>query len=156
MSSLREWLYPETKRLPHRIDRQAALSAARSRLVKTSQFWIVFAFAILAAVVLPRFVHLVHRQFPTSLGIGGPVVGGVVLGALQGLCFGFGFQFAFRKPTRRFLREYLNQRGYSLCVHCGYDLRGQTTPRCPECGNAFDADRLSAAHASQDDSHRQE
>jgi hypothetical protein len=26
----------------------------------------------------------------------------------------------------------------STCVHCGYDLRGQTDPRCPECGRSFD------------------
>ncbi len=24
------------------------------------------------------------------------------------------------------------------CVRCGYDLRGQVEPRCPECGTAFD------------------
>jgi hypothetical protein len=24
------------------------------------------------------------------------------------------------------------------CNQCGYDLRGQTTPRCPECGAEFD------------------
>lgn len=27
-----------------------------------------------------------------------------------------------------------------LCRNCGYDLRGQTEPRCPECGTPFDAD----------------
>lgn len=26
------------------------------------------------------------------------------------------------------------------CRGCGYDLRGQVTPRCPECGHEFDAD----------------
>jgi hypothetical protein len=25
-----------------------------------------------------------------------------------------------------------------LCVKCGYDLRGQTEPRCPECNTPFD------------------
>ncbi|HUU98755.1 MAG TPA: hypothetical protein VM487_23735, partial [Phycisphaerae bacterium] len=25
------------------------------------------------------------------------------------------------------------------CRQCGYDLRGQTVPRCPECGQEFDA-----------------
>jgi hypothetical protein len=26
----------------------------------------------------------------------------------------------------------------SLCQSCGYDLRGQIEPRCPECGTTFD------------------
>ena len=36
---------------------------------------------------------------------------------------------------RRLVRECVN--AYSdlqVCVDCGYDLRGQTVPRCPECG----------------------
>lgn len=33
-----------------------------------------------------------------------------------------------------------------LCKSCGYDLWGQTEPRCPECGSAFE---LSALRAHQ-------
>ena len=29
-------------------------------------------------------------------------------------------------------------RSVRLCGNCGYDLRGSTTPRCSECGAAFD------------------
>jgi hypothetical protein len=32
--------------------------------------------------------------------------------------------------------------GRSICRECGYDLRGLTEPRCPECGTRFDADIL--------------
>jgi len=32
--------------------------------------------------------------------------------------------------------------GRPTCSHCGYDLRGQKTPRCPECGKAFEEDVL--------------
>lgn len=32
----------------------------------------------------------------------------------------------------------LERRGFR-CRQCGYDLRGQTVPRCPECGQEFDA-----------------
>jgi len=28
----------------------------------------------------------------------------------------------------------------ALCIDCGYSLRGLITPRCPECGRAFDPD----------------
>ena len=32
------------------------------------------------------------------------------------------------------------------CLRCGYDLRGQTTPRCPECGLEFDPEHLETRH----------
>lgn len=47
----------------------------------------------------------------------------------RGICAG-----KFQKA----IRWTLLAKGYPLCLHCGYDLKGQTTPRCPECGTAFD------------------
>jgi len=40
----------------------------------------------------------------------------------------------YRKWMRVFLRQYLNDNGMPVCQGCGYDLRGQVQPRCPECG----------------------
>jgi len=31
----------------------------------------------------------------------------------------------------------IDERAFN-CRHCGYDLRGLTEPRCPECGTSFD------------------
>ncbi|MBI4717021.1 MAG: hypothetical protein HY763_04395 [Planctomycetes bacterium] len=39
-----------------------------------------------------------------------------------------------RKEFRRSLRQQLVDRGFPICIKCGYDLRGQHRPRCPECG----------------------
>ncbi len=33
------------------------------------------------------------------------------------------------------------------CKACGYDLQGQTVPRCPECGRDFDADERARLEA---------
>jgi len=44
----------------------------------------------------------------------------------------------YRKWMRVYLRQYLNDHGIPICENCGYDLRGQVDPRCPECGTAFD------------------
>ncbi len=47
-----------------------------------------------------------------------------------------------RPRLRIALRRELNTKhGMQLCLHCGYDLRGQTEPRCPECGTPFDPPR---------------
>lgn len=43
-----------------------------------------------------------------------------------------------RRRRAQELRKLLCEQGIPICIHCGYDLRGQTDPRCPECGRAFD------------------
>jgi hypothetical protein len=48
-------------------------------------------------------------------------------------------------------RKYERRVAHRLCVNCGYDLRGQTVPRCPECAQPFPApeDEGERQHASQ-------
>ena len=48
-----------------------------------------------------------------------------------------GLEWFWRHRLRRFLRRQLLDRGIAICLKCGYDLRGQTEPRCPECGTPF-------------------
>ncbi len=38
------------------------------------------------------------------------------------------------KLIQQSLRRQLVARGVPICIACGYDLRGQIEPRCPECG----------------------
>lgn len=33
-----------------------------------------------------------------------------------------------------YVRQYLNDHEMPICMNCGYDLRGLTHARCPECG----------------------
>ena len=46
--------------------------------------------------------------------------------------------WATQRGVRRFLRVQLVKKGVSVCLNCGYQLRGQVEPRCPECGTGFD------------------
>jgi hypothetical protein len=50
----------------------------------------------------------------------------------------------YRKLLQRFLREKLNSLGVPTCHQCGYDIRGLTEPRCPECSCPFDAKQITA------------
>jgi hypothetical protein len=43
----------------------------------------------------------------------------------------------FRRQIRRRLRQVLRHSDVPICLECGYDLRGQTARRCPECGAPF-------------------
>ena len=46
----------------------------------------------------------------------------------------------YRPPQRAAAAE-------SNCIYCGYDLRGLTKPRCPECGREFDKRIVESAEA---------
>jgi hypothetical protein len=39
-----------------------------------------------------------------------------------------------RRPVRRHLRKQLCEKGIPFCIECGYDLKGNESGRCPECG----------------------
>lgn len=41
---------------------------------------------------------------------------------------------ARRREIQIAVRRMLRERGLRVCMRCGYDLRGCTQPRCPECG----------------------
>lgn len=55
-----------------------------------------------------------------------------------GLALGASISILFKKRRQQILRRLLREEGVPVCLHCGYNLRGQTEPRCPECGQAFD------------------
>jgi hypothetical protein len=57
----------------------------------------------------------------------GSALGSLCLCILNACCI-------FRGPVKHAVREQLNRNGWVVCLQCGYDLRGQTEPRCPECG----------------------
>lgn len=44
----------------------------------------------------------------------------------------------YKKWSQKYLRMYLNNHGVYICMNCGYDLRGMTEQRCPECGTEFE------------------
>ncbi len=58
--------------------------------------------------------------------------------------FGFIFwgMWLSRTRIRRKLRQELISIGVLICGPCGYDLRGLTEPRCPECGAPFEEQLL--------------
>ncbi len=92
-------------------------------------------------VALPSLV--IGRVFGS---LASPIVGPLG-GALVSILVYVGvFLICVRALSRRThlkLRQALVERGVGICIPCGYDLRGQTEPRCPECGASFDSALLS-------------
>jgi len=62
-------------------------------------------------------------MFMAAAGMGGALVG-------------LGWIMIISRSMQRELRVELRARGVPVCLACGYDLRGQIEPRCPECGTA--------------------
>ena len=54
------------------------------------------------------------------------------------VAFAYGGMWPLRRMVLDRLRGHLRELGIPVCVSCGYDLRGQTTSRCPECGTPFE------------------
>ena len=131
----RSRLFPELNLLETKAERRKVHRRALKRLRRRPRFWInltlalvsLGATAILAVLWLERWFPMLHGN-----------TGGIAVGIIGGT-FGVTFQYVFRKPLRKQMRLELAAMGIPVCIACGYDLRGQREPRCPECGRPFDA-----------------
>jgi hypothetical protein len=138
MSSLQEWLYPELKRFEHYPDRARAEMDYSSQLVRRWPIWIaIILMALLFGPAVPFVINRVVGGLGVGTALSGALLIGGVIGVLQVAAFMLIFNVLFRRPYRRFLRRRLGELGLPTCVGCGYDLRGQVVPRCPECGEPF-------------------
>jgi hypothetical protein len=127
--------YPELALFDNEDERKAVLKRFWRQLLRRRQYWLfVLAFSGGYAIVMLSVLSVARRLFPGIPSYLSSGLAGMFIGGFSGLAV----QFLWRKPCQRYLREQLNARGVPICVQCGYDLRGQIDPRCPECGKAFD------------------
>jgi uncharacterized paraquat-inducible protein A len=67
----------------------------------------------------------------------------ILLAGLLVMCvFGFWLRFQFLRREWRAIavNEQEDRRRRGLCVKCGYDLTGNTSGVCPECGTPLPAE----------------
>ncbi len=60
-----------------------------------------------------------------------------LLGLLYLIGLGIAIWFT-RRDVRRRLRAQLSKKGIPVCIPCGYDLTGNVSGTCPECGATTD------------------
>lgn len=134
--------FPELRHLQNPLERQAVWKAVwrnlRWRYVGVLMLLIavVMPLGTLAGAGLARLLGantLGHRAFIS--GLTGGSTGAMISFLAVRICCG---------RLQRTIRERLVSRGVAVCIQCGYDLQGQTEPRCPECGTSFDSKLLNS------------
>lgn len=124
-------VFPELDRFPTPDDAKKAYRRATRQLLFSRQWWLgcmplMFLF-ILAVTFAPELLSAhINRNttllwFPVISGFVIPICGVVVIW----------FQ---RRHLQRSLWRQLADLGIPCCVQCGYDLTGNVSGICPECG----------------------
>lgn len=118
------WLFPELERF----DTIEQAGKACRRAMFGSGYYVCLIVAILGVWIAPLDKYfLVMSEIVDWISIS-------LIGAIP-----LGITLLFRRRVRQHLRRELVKSGVPICIKCSYDLRGQVEPRCPECGNTFDA-----------------
>jgi len=119
-------------------ERRRVYSEGKIAFLKKRSTWIAFigyavALGVLSVVVSAGLSTMADTRVGASSVIGAKLA--AKLCALIPALFLFPIMWVRdRRWMRVYLRQYLNDHGIPICQNCGYDLRGQGTPRCPECG----------------------
>ncbi len=138
--------YPELQHFASPKQAKEAMHAWKKRMLKMPRFWIGLLGYTLG---VGGFVLAVLISLRSWLNISVSVLGGILVGFtwVSGMV---ALTWLWRNRCQRFLRHQLVASGIPICLKCGYDLRGQTEARCPECGTPFDAELIIGAKKQSD------
>jgi hypothetical protein len=119
---------PELHRFQSDEERKVAMRQANSMVWGSPRPWLWLFLLVITAVGLIFARWQLEEEYP--------VVEWICLAATS--FFAGTWIWFCRSELRHLLREQLVDKGVAICLRCGYDLRGQVDPRCPECGTPFD------------------
>ena len=132
--------FPEYSLFRNEEERSAALKLAGKCTTGTAAFIIGYCVVQFATMNATDFI--IAYVWPTLPRFADFLVSVAAL-SLVFSAYLYSTLWVYRRRIERVLRERLLELGIPVCLHCGYDLRGQTVPRCPECGRGFDPALLS-------------
>ena len=138
-SFLKRWLrvVPEWRHVPDEAERIRIADAADRLVMNHPAYYLGICVTVYfggnVALVITGLAHRYLPFLPTGAT-------GLSFFALLIAIYYVVIGVVFHRRLRALVRRRLLDLGIPICLHCGYDLRGQTEPRCPECGRAFNPD----------------
>lgn len=137
LKKFQRWLYPDLRYLPAREEADAITRKwVKQEASKISNWlFVLLIMAMLFGLSVGQTLLLKSWHIPGAWLV---VINVAVFGVIGGVIP----IYFWHRPYTRFLRRELQARGVAVCVRCGYDLRAQREPRCPECGERFDESLL--------------
>ncbi len=132
--SRRVWVYPELARFESDSERLEALAMVDNerctRWTYPATNVAVLVAGIAVGVLAGRGISLL---LPDVGNFGDRLLRFVMLSVGVVVPFVL-LRYWYRTQTRRALRQILVAQGVAICERCGYDLTGNVSGRCPECG----------------------
>jgi len=127
--------FPGLERVEPASERKRVWSTAYAPMLKNPAYWLIAAATQIAAqlvVVVPA------SRLMRSYGLYRSFVGWPLSAAAAALgCYVI--VWLVRRRITRNLRMELTRRGLPTCLGCGYDLTGNVSGVCPECGKSASA-----------------
>jgi len=122
--------FPELERVESGSVRLALWHAAYSPVLKSPTYWLI---AVVTQVAAQFGCVVSVSRWARKLGFYGPVVQ-FILPGIAAVVAVLVITWLVRRRITHNLRHELNKRGLPTCLQCGYDLTGNVSGRCSECG----------------------
>jgi predicted RNA-binding Zn-ribbon protein involved in translation (DUF1610 family) len=136
---LQRWLLPELALFATRAEANAAFRAGTREALQRA------GVPIGTIVVSLVTGYVWYRASQSSLTFWPRLALNSAAGAMMALTAGLSL-LRVRPHVRRLLRQQLVERAVQVCLSCGYDLTGNMSGACPECGTSCGLNRRRRPH----------